>query len=139
MASKRHTKTAKLLGANAYETTHFQSAPPGSNDLYIIARKYDRLDLLAHKYYGDRNLWWIIAVSNECCLCRSRFVSKWSVALHMQVSMNKGKCPIQRGPILDLTHPPRTLACPFSNQNLETEGAHPGKTNTTLHFYWLDF
>jgi len=65
MASKRHTKTAKLLGTNAYETTHFQSAPPGSNDLYIIARKYDRLDLLAHKYYGDRNLWWIIAVSNE--------------------------------------------------------------------------
>lgn len=65
MGNKRYKNTSKLIDKNMYETTHFQSAPPGSNDLYIIAKKYDRLDLLAHKYYGDRSLWWIIAVSNE--------------------------------------------------------------------------
>jgi hypothetical protein len=38
---------------------------PTDNDLYIISESTDRLDLLAHKYYGDRNLWWIIAVANN--------------------------------------------------------------------------
>jgi len=65
MANKRYKNTSQVSGKSKFETTHFQSIPPGSNDLYIIAKKYDRLDLLAHKYYGDRNLWWIIAVSNE--------------------------------------------------------------------------
>jgi len=35
------------------------------NDLYIISESTDRLDLLAHKYYGDRSLWWVIAVANN--------------------------------------------------------------------------
>jgi hypothetical protein len=35
------------------------------NDMYIISESSDRLDLLAHKYYGDQNLWWIIAVANN--------------------------------------------------------------------------
>jgi nucleoid-associated protein YgaU len=52
-------------GASKFETTHFQAAKPTNNDIWIIAKKYDRLDLMAHKYYGDRNLWWIIAVANE--------------------------------------------------------------------------
>ena len=78
----------------------------------------------------------IVVVSNECCLCRSRFVSRWNVTLHMQISMNTGKCPIQCGPYLDITCPPKLLACPFSNRNLETESAHPG-TNTTMQLYWL--
>ena len=35
------------------------------NDLYIISESSDRLDLLAHKYYGDKSLWWVIAVANN--------------------------------------------------------------------------
>lgn len=35
------------------------------NDLYVISESTDRLDLLAHKYYGDKTLWWIIAVANN--------------------------------------------------------------------------
>jgi len=33
--------------------------------LYIISEVTDRLDLLANKYYGDRTLWWVIAVANN--------------------------------------------------------------------------
>jgi len=61
----RHKNTPKRLDKNAFETTHFQTFPPTNNDLWIIAKKYDRLDLLAHKYYGNRKLWWIIAISNQ--------------------------------------------------------------------------
>lgn len=35
------------------------------NDIYIVSELSDRIDLLAHKYYGDVDLWWIIAVANN--------------------------------------------------------------------------
>jgi hypothetical protein len=38
---------------------------PTDNDFYIISESTDRLDLLANKYYGDKNLWWVIAVANN--------------------------------------------------------------------------
>jgi nucleoid-associated protein YgaU len=38
---------------------------PSDNDIYLISEASDRLDLLAHKYYGDTGLWWIIAVANN--------------------------------------------------------------------------
>ena len=61
----RHKKSNKSLNQRHFETTHFQNVPPSNNDIWIIAKKYDRLDLLAYRYYGDRNLWWIIAISNK--------------------------------------------------------------------------
>ena len=38
---------------------------PTDDDIYIISESSDRLDLLAHKYYGDQSLWWILAVANN--------------------------------------------------------------------------
>jgi len=35
------------------------------SDLYIISNIGDRLDLMAYKYYGDVELWWIIAQANN--------------------------------------------------------------------------
>jgi hypothetical protein len=35
------------------------------DDMYIISDAGDRLDILALKYYGDQNLWWIIATANN--------------------------------------------------------------------------
>ena len=35
-----------------------------ANDTYIIASFGERLDLLAWKYYGNVELWWIIAAAN---------------------------------------------------------------------------
>ena len=36
-----------------------------ANDNYIITNVSTRLDLLAHEYYGDSELYWIIAVCNN--------------------------------------------------------------------------
>tara|TARA_R100000234_G_C4970175_1_gene165825 strand:- start:412 stop:762 length:351 start_codon:yes stop_codon:yes gene_type:complete len=65
MANNRHKNSDTNIDAGRYDTTHFQAAPATNNDIYIIAKKYDRLDILADRYYGDRNLWWTIAVANE--------------------------------------------------------------------------
>ena len=35
-----------------------------SNDIYILSKSTDRLDLLANDYYGDSNAWWIISKAN---------------------------------------------------------------------------
>ena len=47
------------------ETTIYPKIKPTDNDVYIIAQFNDRLDLLADKYYGDKNYWWIIATANN--------------------------------------------------------------------------
>jgi len=39
--------------------------PESSEDSYIISRQGDRYDLLAQSFYGDVNLWWIIACANN--------------------------------------------------------------------------
>lgn len=47
----------------------YASAIPGQietslSDIVIIANEVTRLDLLAHLYLGNRDLWWMIAAAN---------------------------------------------------------------------------
>ena len=35
------------------------------HDTYIIANESDRLDFMAHKYYGDSELYWVICLAND--------------------------------------------------------------------------
>lgn len=47
------------------ESTIYPKVKSKDADMYIISEAGDRLDLLAHKYYGDQSLWWIIATANN--------------------------------------------------------------------------
>ena len=42
----------------------YPSIPVSANDIYIILKATDRLDLLAFDYYNDVNAWWIISKAN---------------------------------------------------------------------------
>ena len=57
---KRKTEDGKLV----YRSTLFDNVPVSDNDIYIITQYGDRLDLLAHQFYGDVSLWWYIARAN---------------------------------------------------------------------------
>lgn len=57
--------TTDELNQGRMETTIYPRIKASNNDLYIIATAADRLDLLAKKYYGDSNMWWIIATANN--------------------------------------------------------------------------
>ena len=48
-----------------YQNTIYPKIKATDDDLYIISEDGDRLDLLANKYYKDKNLWWVIAVANN--------------------------------------------------------------------------
>jgi len=52
-------------GKRVYVTTHYPEIPQSSSDIYIVSNDTDYLDILAHKYYGDASLYWIIALANN--------------------------------------------------------------------------
>tara|TARA_R110002051_G_scaffold269402_1_gene329504 strand:+ start:555 stop:848 length:294 start_codon:yes stop_codon:yes gene_type:complete len=58
-ATKRHTDKV------AYKTTMIPVISEQADDLYIISRDGDRLDLLANEFYHDPSLWWVIAEANN--------------------------------------------------------------------------
>jgi hypothetical protein len=58
------TKRNKLDN-RVYIPTIYPIIPIGDEDIFIWTREKDRLDNLAHKYYGDNTLWWIISRANE--------------------------------------------------------------------------
>ena len=47
-----------------YKNIEYPEIPVTPNDIYIISKSTDRLDLLAFDYYNDENLWWIISKAN---------------------------------------------------------------------------
>ena len=42
----------------SYKTTIYSFIPESDNDIWVITQNGDRLDNLAHQFYGDSNLWW---------------------------------------------------------------------------------
>ena len=48
-----------------YNTTIYDTVPESNNDIYVIAQEGDRLDTLAHTFYGNQHLWWFIARVNN--------------------------------------------------------------------------
>lgn len=52
-------------GKRYRKTVRYPEMPRTSRDTYIISIQGDRLDNLAHKYYNDSRLWWILARANN--------------------------------------------------------------------------
>ena len=62
---KRGIKEPHLYNIAAFRTTVYSSIPKSDDDIYVISQDGDRLDLLAHQFYGDVKLWWYIAKANN--------------------------------------------------------------------------
>ena len=45
-----------------YKNIEYPEIPISENDVYIISKITDRLDLLAKDYYNDVKLWWVIEI-----------------------------------------------------------------------------
>jgi len=43
----------------------YPAIPLSENDTYVITVGGDRYDTLAHEFYNDSRLWWIIATANN--------------------------------------------------------------------------
>ena len=65
----RYKSTQIISGSNStikrLETTTYPEFERREDDIYIISRKLERLDLLADRYYDDSRFWWVIARANN--------------------------------------------------------------------------
>lgn len=58
-------KTKKnTSGKGVASSILYPPIPRNAQDIYIITTVGDRMDMLAKTYYGQINLWWIIAEAN---------------------------------------------------------------------------
>lgn len=51
-------------GSEYYVNNVYPDIVPTNDDDYVITVLGDRLDLLAFDFYGDSDLWWVIASAN---------------------------------------------------------------------------
>jgi len=65
MARYKKTSISSINKKNYYGTTIYETVPEKDSDQYFIAQQGDRCDSLAHRFYGDSNLWWFIARVNN--------------------------------------------------------------------------
>ena len=59
------TKDLEYHSGEYYSTIRYPKIAKHETDIYIITVQGDRLDTIAHKYYNDTTLWWIIATANS--------------------------------------------------------------------------
>jgi len=48
-----------------YDSLLLPYIEPTDSDILIVTEEEDRLDLLANQFYGDSQLWWVIATYNN--------------------------------------------------------------------------
>ena len=63
----RYGNTKKKIdkdGKIVYSTTYYPTITVEDTDIFIRTVFGTRLDNLAHQYYGDVSLWWVIAKAN---------------------------------------------------------------------------
>jgi hypothetical protein len=52
-------------GNRVFVPSVYPQIPVENGDVYIVSKNGDRPDLLAHKYYKNSSLWWIISKAND--------------------------------------------------------------------------
>ncbi|MBT6938590.1 MAG: hypothetical protein HN982_13525 [Candidatus Marinimicrobia bacterium] len=58
-------KIDKDTGNRVMKTTLYPEIRINDGDRFVYPIDGDRLESLAHRYYGDSTLWWIIATANN--------------------------------------------------------------------------
>ena len=66
-------KTDKDTQNRFYKNIEYPEIPVSPNDVYIVSKSTDRLDLLAKDYYGNVNYWWVISKANPDKIKRDSF------------------------------------------------------------------
>lgn len=75
----------KKTGARGqfYKYIKYPEVPLSFDDIYIITKIEDRLDLLAEQFYKDTSLWWIISIANPGLVKRDSFFVPGGVQLRI--------------------------------------------------------
>ena len=81
--TKLKVKNDRVSKKRYYKRVKYPPIPPQTGDLYAITRGGDRLDLLAHQFYKDKKLWWVIATANPDVIRRDSFYLEPGLSLRI--------------------------------------------------------
>ena len=62
--------------------------PETLDDIYVETEYGDRVDILAHQFYNDASLWWIITTANPGKLRRDSYVCKAGLQIRVPLNPN---------------------------------------------------
>ena len=79
--------TKTTTGRTIYQTVKYPEIPLNPNDIYVIANKGDRYDILANQYYSDSSLWWVISTANNNVTQNSLYLQE-GVQLRIPADVN---------------------------------------------------
>tara|TARA_B100000287_G_C19953576_1_gene511446 strand:- start:135 stop:440 length:306 start_codon:yes stop_codon:yes gene_type:complete len=63
--SEARIKTNKNNKVKYFKPTLYPDIPEKDTDILHYVKAGERLDILAHRYYGDVGLWWVISRANR--------------------------------------------------------------------------
>ena len=66
-----------------YKYIKYPEVPLSFDDIYIITKIEDRLDLLAEQFYKDTSLWWVISIANPGLVKRDSFFVPGGIQLRI--------------------------------------------------------
>lgn len=61
----RFKEFVNVDGFEFWDLDLLPTIPDSAGDFYYTVTAEDRIDLIAARFYGDPNLWWVIAVAND--------------------------------------------------------------------------
>lgn len=61
----RFKELLSIQGVEFWELDALPTVPTQPDDVYYQVLDSDRIDLLATRFYGDPNMWWVIAIAND--------------------------------------------------------------------------
>jgi hypothetical protein len=71
-----------------YKYLKYPEIPITIDDVYIITKIGERVDLLANEYYGDSDLWWVIIKANPDKLKRDSFFMPVGIQIRIPADIN---------------------------------------------------
>ena len=76
------------LGKRYIKSPIYPSIPETLDDIYVETEYGDRVDILAHQFYNDPSLWWIITTANPGKLRRDSYMCKGGLQIRIPLNPN---------------------------------------------------
>lgn len=81
-------KGKDFLGTRYIKNPIYPEIPETLDDIYVETEYGDRVDILAHQFYNDPSLWWIITTANPGKLRRDSYVCKGGLQIRIPLNPN---------------------------------------------------
>lgn len=76
------------LGKRYIKSPIYPLIPETLDDIYVETEYGDRVDILAHQFYNDPSLWWIITTANPGKLRRDSYMCKGGLQIRIPLNPN---------------------------------------------------